>query len=325
VVDAGSGQSAAAVREKIDARSLQVYSIVITNQSVATGNGGSRTVANVAFEFDGRAHTVEYQVCPLSGTSNEVCLHSSTIYYRLRLNNLFPGQVLVKARACVDAALASSADTCGPWNEQTYSPSSFDARAAGISQQIVQATSQLRTLGLNYHQALADFVTKANACVLHNTEAEAILNGKVRVVEQFIRAPVGWFAQSAENLATVALGESLTKEVAASLGEFRKEISQQLANACLKTSAAISDKSCLIITTLLTTAAGFITAMNPVSAISTMSNTLYNLYAATFEGRGDLLVAANCTAEQELENSGKVIQQQMQALVEKIKDLNAQY
>jgi hypothetical protein len=230
--------------QKIDATKLRVWDIVISNQRVATSTS-KQVIASASFEFDGKAETLEYQICPLEGAaSNQECVSGTTVYYRLRLYGMFAGKVLLKARACVDARRALSADNCGPWEEKVYESPFFDQRLAGIDQEIVKATRDLRNLGIDYHQALADFVTEANACVINNSEVEAILRSKTRVVEQFLHTPVAWFAQSAENLATLALGEEVATRSAATVSRFGGEVADRINDACVNLGRASKDAAC---------------------------------------------------------------------------------
>jgi hypothetical protein len=75
---------------------------------------------------------------------------------------------------------------------------------------------------------------------------------------------------------------------------------------------------------VVTTLAGFLTALNPVSAISTLSVSIHNVYYGTLKGEGDKLVAMNCLAEQKLQNTVPLIQKQMEDKVQKIRLLKQQ-
>lgn len=306
---------------KVDATKLRVWNIVVGNEQIA-GDLGSTVSGALSFEFDGKTEMVEYQICPLDATSsNEVCIAGSTVYYRVRLHQTFSGKTLFKARACVDPSRALTADHCGAWEELVFDSPLFDKTQVERNRQLTKVKADLRQLGLDYRQALADFVSEANACVIHNADTEEILRSKTRVVQQFLYAPVDWFGQAVENLADATLGEELAHHISDRVGKFGAEVSNKINDSCKTLGKITTDVVCIFLKTMLTTIEGFVECISPLAAVAEVSVAIHNVYYGTFKGEGDKLVAVNCLAEQKLQNTVTVIQQQIAAKLTLVKSL----
>lgn len=314
---------------KYDAAKLTVFNLRIATQQLSLTKG-----LNLSYDPDGRADYIEYMVCPLAATgktcNKEVldcsaggeCFTGLTVYNRVRIAQLFPGQALFKVKACVEQDHAQGSETCGPWEEKTFDTGAYDPRVASLLSQAQSIKEDLGNLvAHDYRNALITFEKEAKACDKLDASVKRVLDSKVKVVEQFLLAPISWFYQSGLGLGDTILGDGGTGEVLAAVGKLGAAVSKELDVACQALGEGTHDKVCDVLKGLVTFGSSMILGLNPVPAFGTISNAIHDVYYGTFLGKGDILVPKGCHAEENLQRSAQAIQTQIQSKLQNLQAL----
>ena len=311
--------------EKIDGATLSLVKLRVTSHRDHRGNLG----LNLAYIPDGRANYIEIQICPLEVTETNCpadedcsrgrdCKTEVTAYNRVRLPLLYGGNVLYKARSCVDSLRALKGQSCGNWEEQVYSSGFYDPEVARLQFDIERIRKDLgRLVGEDYRNALRTFTEEAGRCDALNADVKAVLDSKVRVVQQYLRAPVAWFVQAGEDSIDSILGDGAAGKLLGAVGSLGKEISRDLEKICVKIGKGTHDGVCSFLKGAATVGSQFLAALNPISAIGTASNAIHDVYYGAFLGQGDKLIAKACYAEQNLQRTVQAIETQMRVRQER--------
>ena len=314
---------------KVDAKKLFVFNVRVTKL-----NKQLESVLSLSYDPDGRADYLEYMICPLEKTDQQCregeeivcaqggeCVPGITVHNRVVIPKLHAGRVQIKVKACIERERALSQDVCGNWEEKEYYSSYFDQRIAHLYGRALTLKKSLGNLvEKDYRNALQTFTEEGRACDLHNAEVDKVLKSKVRVVEQFLRAPASWFKASGENLGDAFLGEGGTQEVIGAISDLGKKISKELDKICqsIADTGAAGDFSCKLFRGTASFGKTMLGAISPVTAVGTLSNSIHDVYYGTFKGEGDKLVAKGCHAEANLQRTVYAIETQMQYKIQEL-------
>ncbi|MFK7824767.1 MAG: hypothetical protein AB8G05_11450 [Oligoflexales bacterium] len=289
---------------------------------------------NLSFEADGRAEYVDYRICPLEDVGKECtegfecarggnCVQGITPHNRLKLPLLYAGKVLFKARACADRKNTLTDDICGGWQEKEYDSQVYNIRIATLTGRAIDLKKDLGILNKDYKDALETFVQDARECDAINAEVQKVLDSKVRIVEDFVRAPIEHFVMAGEFAADQVLWGQ-TDQVVGGLEKAGSTISEGLERECLRIGEATADWVCSVLKIPGQFAKGMLAAMSPVTAIGTVSNSVHDIYYGTFLGQGDKLVPKACLAEQKLQRSADIIELQMEKKLDELRGIKVQ-
>lgn len=312
-------------KKQVDGAALKIFKLTISSQRNKSSLG-----LNAGYTPDGKADYIEYMICPLEATGKKCpegiecarggeCFEGVTVYNRVRIPLIYGGEVLYKFRACVDRDNATGDETCGDWEVEKYNSRLYDPYIARLQFDGENIKKELgKLVGEDYRNALATFADEARKCDALNAEVKRVLDSKVRVVDQFLRAPTSWFVKAGEDIGDTVLGEGGSADVLNSISKLGEQVSHQMEKACVALGKSTTDFVCTFLKGVAGFGKQFLSAMSPVTALGTISNAVHDVYYGTFKGEGDKLVPKGCFAEQNLQRTVQAIETQMQSRIQKL-------
>lgn len=315
--------------QKIDASTLKTYKVTVSSQ-----RDKLNLLLNLSYTPDGRADYVDYMICPLEKTEKNCpeggncsaggeCFEGITVYNRVLIPLLYGGNVSYKVRSCVDSENSVNEKNCGEWESIQYSSRLYNPEIAGLqheAERIVKDLGQL--VGRDYRDALIRFTEEANKCDEINADVKKVLDSKVRIIQQFLRAPISWFVKSGENVGDSVLGKGNTEAVLlGGLGILGEQISRTMETACVAFGKSTHDFVCSFLKGIAGFGKQMLGAMSPITGIGTLTNSIHDVYYGTILGQGDKLVAKACYAEQNLQKTVEAIEMQMQTKIQKLETI----
>ncbi|MBP6217365.1 MAG: hypothetical protein KA436_02120 [Oligoflexales bacterium] len=338
------------VQKKYSASQLKVFDLV----AAKSVEKDSQSFI-VSFDVAGMTEYVDWTICPMEDTGQTCtdeavksgkcipgrgeCSSNVSNENKILVPNLFAGKILITAKACISQENAKvSGETCGEPKEIYFDSQVSNIKARTLLSQRSWLYDSLTKLEIQKFESYRTYQHDLEECIKFNAQAEEMIRSRIRVLDQYLRAPLQWLSQADDFTygagSTVLTGaktvaSTIVKPLQDMCGKTDKSVDsacveelnrnefkgtdEEKNEYCTKETQSGLAETCHIVSEGLM---GFVTGMNPMTSFQTLSGAIHDLTDPEHS------VAKNCTAEQKLKAVQDPIQKEIQSKRKQVDDLN---
>jgi hypothetical protein len=206
--DTGSGIES--LPEKINPSSLKVYNLTVGNMRQASSLGQS-----LSFEVSGSADYIFWKFCPQEKTDQKCpenrecseggeCIQNVTVYNRVTVPPLYAGDIFVSVRGCLEPEHSlNTKEPCGPWEVVRYNSKKSNDKVIALLNEKDKIIHDLGEIQRERLYVYRDFSQEGRECLKTNAKSVANLESRIRLAEEFLKAPVTWVVQAAKDVGKI--------------------------------------------------------------------------------------------------------------------------